>query len=142
MPDNNKRVDLSGELEQISGSLLDDIQAATAQVKSRQASDKAKEAKEAQKTQSKKMSAVVIAASTVILLLLSYWVVFGRSSSDASSVSYQAAQPQAPSTKINTPAVTTNAPKAPPVVAAPIRQQPQTVQHPPDGYEQPSDSGM
>lgn len=145
MPDNN-RLDLGSELEKISGSFAADVNAAAAQVKQRQAADKAKEAKQADKAQSRKMSAVVIAVAAVVLLLMSYWIVFGQGEGSDNPTSgansaVRAPQPEARITTTSPTSVTTQAPQAPPKAYSPVGGgSSQTVEQPQDGYEQPGDA--
>jgi len=144
MPDNDNRLDLSSELEKVSGSFAADLNAAASEVKSRKDADKAREAIQAGKAKSRKISAVVIAAAAVVLLLLSYFIVFGQggNSDDVASgtttrVRVPTAASQPPSA--NPAFVTPKAPQAPPKANSPVGGSSQTVEQPPDGYDQPGD---
>ncbi len=139
MPDNNKKLDLNA----IDNDFLRDVQAATEQVKKRQADDKAKAVNEAKSAQSRKTSALLIAIGAVVVFLLSYWVVFGREggaeSDVAGTIGTPAQQSQAANGKVQPPCVNC-APTAPPAQGTiPAARSSKNVQHPPDGYEQPSD---
>lgn len=148
MPDDQKRVDISADLNQPDNDLLSDVQKATEQVKKRRADDRAKDAAEARQRQSRKTSALLIAVGAVLVLLVSYWVVFARQSGvsvDAATASREAAAARAKkmNSPIKPPCVTNCAPTAPPRVGAPVGRDSQSVQQPPHEYEQPSyDPGM
>lgn len=141
MPDEQNKVNL--DVDQIDSSFLRDIQTATEQAKKREASDRAKDAADAQTAKSRKTSAIIIAAAAVVIFLLSYWIVFGReggtdpSGTGSSANSGFATGSQPANSPIKPPCVNC-APTAPPT-APPVARGSQTVQHPPDGYEQPSD---
>ena len=143
MPDNNNRLDLSSELEKVSGSFAAELNAATSEVKKRQDADKAREASQADRAKSRKISAIVIAAAAVALILLSYFIVFGQGSNSddvasgtGTNVKATAGQPSSASPAY----VTQKAPQAPPKAYSPVGGSSQTVEQPPDGYDQPGDT--
>ena len=138
MPD-DKRVDLSADLDH--DDLMAGVHAASEEVKKRQDAEKAKQARQAEGKKSKNVSAAVIAVVAVVILLLSYFIVFGgqgggseSSAGDRGSVSgSHSASPGAAKPTCVTP----SAPQAPPRATAPVGGSSQTVEQPPDGYEQP-----
>jgi len=140
MPDRNKRVDLTGDLNNLDENILSDVKAATDAVKTQQAADREKEAQRSAKKQSKKISAVLIAVGAVLVLLLSYWVVFGREAGDASQTTPAYTSPaersRAANPPIKTPCTTKNSGTSSSRVT-PGGNDSQSVQHPPDEYEQP-----
>lgn len=148
MPDDN-RLDLTVDLDKLGTDLLKDVKAATEQVKQRNADDKAKEAKSAEKEQSKKLQVVIIAAAAVILLIVAYFTVFAKDDASAPAT-HSTVVPGAQSNTsapIRTPGVTqpgasrTNRPaNANPAV--PAGRSNQATDRPSDDYEQPNDPGM
>ena len=142
----NKRVDLSKEFGGIGSDLLKDIEAAANQVKKRKADDKAKEAREAKRKESTKISAVAIAAATVALFVIAYFVVFGMPGNNPQAVTEASSQPVQP-TKVVTPTASSttgnNAPKALPTQPPLQTTAPRPARSAqPQGYDQPSDPGM
>ncbi len=84
------RIDLDTNWDNIGGSLLDDIKAATEQVKQQKAAEKQKEMKAAQKAKDRKLSGIVIAAAAVVILLIAYFTVFAGPSDTPGPSSNQA----------------------------------------------------
>ncbi|MHB9037883.1 MAG: hypothetical protein ACYC64_14590 [Armatimonadota bacterium] len=142
MPDND-RLDLSMDVDKIGDDLLKDVKAATEQVKKRRDTDKAQEAKSAEKAKTRQLSAIVIAAAAVVLVLIAYFVIFAKPDAPAGSPTGPYTQTQTPTPAIKPP----GAPTAVPSTTPPARPMPSTgrgsqTNHPSDDYEQPSDGGM
>jgi len=141
MPDDN-RLDLSGDLE----SLLQDVEAATDEVKQRKARIAAEDAKDVGREKSRKTQMMLIAIGAVAVLLISYWIVFARPNAGqggAVSTVTTLGTPTA-GTPIGNPGATHSTTNATPRSGnAGAGQGSQTVEQPPDEYEQPSgDGGM
>lgn len=131
MSDSN-RLDLSNDLD----SLLQDVKAATEEVKQRKEKDKLNEARAAEKEKSRKLSTLIIAAAAAVLLMTAYFTVFARPAA-------QEIKTQAPPVTMVQPHVGVTTPNAdrssnqvnmPPPSSAPQTQ-------PSNDYEQPS-NGM
>lgn len=109
MSDDN-RLDLGADLDKVSSDFLKDVEAAAKEVKQRKAADKEKDRRIATRTKDRKMSAVVIAVVALLLVLTAYWLVFARAPQATTPVALPST---AANPKINSPAVTNTAPKAP-----------------------------
>jgi cytoskeletal protein RodZ len=144
MPD-EKRVDLSSSLNEISADLLNDVKAAAAEVKQQQEAAAKRNAKDADQQKSKKSMTLVVAASAVVLILIAYWMFFARPNNYAGNAS---PAPSTSSTKVTNPVSEPTTQKQAPVVApqptnpTPVGRDPQVTDHPSDDYEQPSGGGM
>ena len=139
MPDDN-RLDLSVDLDKIGEDLLADVKKAAEEVKSRQASDKEKEARSVEKEKNRKISTVLIAVGVIIAVVIAYFVIFSGKAQAPPPTSYQT---KTPAPALKTPAATPQpAPRAMPATPAPTPQQsrpgarPNTTL-PSDDYEQP-----
>lgn len=136
MPD-DKRIDLSGDLDKLTEDLLADVKTATEQVKKRKADDRAKDAADAEKVETKKTSLIIIGAAAVVLLVLAYFVVFANGNDTAANRTNQTTTADRMNAPVKTE-TTTTAPKAPAQAAPPSRPvKPSVTPHPPEGYDQP-----
>lgn len=131
MPD-DKRLNLSVDLDKIGEDLLADVKKATEEVKSRRASDKENEARSAEKEKSRKLSAVIVAVGVIVVLVIAYFVVFAKTQAPAPTT-YQT---RTPAPTIKPPAVTPPA-ATPPPPGRPMQQPRPPRNQPPDDYEQP-----
>lgn len=145
MPDDS-RINLSGDLDQVASDLLKDVKAATDQVKDRKAAIAAQDALEAQKSKSRRMSALLVGIGAVVVLLLSYWVVFARPDGAASGPNSgvtSSSGAETPKVPIKCPVPTATGSSATRSGAcSPVGRDPQVVTQPSDEFEQPSDAGM
>lgn len=137
MPDDN-RLDLSVDLDKIGEDLLADVRKAAEEVKSRRASDKAKEAQSAEKEKTRKISAVMVAIGVVALLVIAYFAVFAKTEAPAPKT-YQT---RTPAPAIKPPAVTpqTSSTRPQTTTTVPMQQPPRPgarSNQPSDDYEQP-----
>ena len=137
----NKRVDLGGDLDQ----LLQDVKAATDEVKQRQDADKVKDARDAKKEQSRKISGLIIAVAAVVIVVIAYFAVFAKPEQGVPLPSTK--RVPAPPIKINT----TQTKPASPVRGVPVvptvttnqgRRSGTLTNRPPNDYEQPGGRGM
>jgi len=144
----DKRLNLDEDLEKLAGNLLDDVRAATDQVKQRQAAARQAEQLSAAKAKSRKLSAVMIAIGAAFVLLLSYWMVFARpegTGADHASKAASSQVQQPPKVAISSPRTSGygRPAAAGPSAGTPPARDSQLVEHPSDDYEPPSgDSGM
>lgn len=135
MPD-NKRIDLSGDLDALSGELLNDVRAAAESEKKRQNEISTRGIRAEEKAQSKRLSIVIVAVATIAILCLSFWM-YGRNAS-IDHVELQRGQQQR--VKINQPSTIQPAPQTSTTTRSQGRQ---LTEHPPTDYDQPSeDPGM
>ncbi len=131
MPDDN-RLDLDGDLKKLSGDLLNDVKAATEEVKQRKASDAAKDRKTATKETDRRIAIIIVAAAAVLMILIAYWLVFGRQPQQQANPNYTA--PQANTRMVPRPGGGA-VPRTPP---RPAPAQPNNNQSPPPNeYDQP-----
>ncbi|MEN6357807.1 MAG: hypothetical protein ABFD83_12075 [Armatimonadota bacterium] len=136
MPDDD-RLDLSVDLDKIGEDLLADVKKAAEEVKSRRASDKAKEAKSVEKEKSRKISAVMVAVGVVVVLVIAYFVVFAKPEAPAPTT-YQT---RTPAPAIKPPAVTPPVSNTKPSTTMPMQQPSRpgsNTNQPSDDYEQPN----
>jgi len=139
MADENKRLDLSGDLDQITNDLLSDVKAATEEVKQRRAADKVKDQKNAEKEKDRKISVLIIVAAALVLIVIAYFVMNGRQDAQQANTYTPPPTTERANVKINPRSVTGARPQAP---ARPMGQDSQQA-HPQNEPEQPSqDSGM
>ncbi len=143
MADDN-RLNLSEDLEKLTGNLLEDVKAATNQAKQRQAAVKQAERQSAERAKSRRLSAIIVGIGAVVILLLSYWIVFARPDRGGPAPvarGTQSSQGQgAPKVAIKSPGTAGTTSSA---AGAPAGRDPQLVEHPSNDYEPPSgDSGM
>lgn len=143
MPD-DKRIDLSGELDKVSEGLLTDIKTAASQVKQQCDQEQDARAKAAEKAKSRKLSVILAAIGTTLVLLLSYWIVFARPDAGTSGTNANgtaSSQSGARCVRIKNPA--TEHVHGSATQPAPGRDSQAVEYPPPEEYEQPSsDSGM
>ncbi|MCL5105551.1 MAG: hypothetical protein M1133_15760 [Armatimonadetes bacterium] len=135
----NKRVDLSGDLDQ----MLNDVKTATEQVKQQQDASKAKDARGAEKEMSRKISTIIIAAAAVLLVVIAYFVVFARQEPGIEIKTPNPITQPGPTVRVNTPSgVTTNTRTNPlrttPVVPTNPTNRVPRAPRPANDYEQPS----
>lgn len=138
-----KRLNLSEDLEKITGDLLKDVQDATEQVKKRKAADKARDEQNAEKSKSNKTSALIIGIAAVVLIIVAYFVVFAKPGEPENPGTINGAVQQKNGT-VQQPGMNRNVPQAPPKTApTPSAGRSASQQHPSDDYEQPApDNGM
>lgn len=142
MPDDN-RLDLGGDLDKLTGDLLKDVTAATAEVKKRKEKIAAQDAKEAEKTKSRKTQMLLVAIGAVVVLIISYLMVFAKPQEDQTDkwANKQQVQTQQ-ATPITSPGATRSTATTTRHSAGGVAGQgSQVVEHPSDEYEQPSDDG-
>ena len=106
MPD-DKRLDLSADLDAVTGDFLNDVKAATEDAKKRKASDAAADRRNVVKEKDRKISAIIIAAAVVVLLAIAYWAVFARQPDTVTNAPVVSPQ------KVNAPISTRVTPQAP-----------------------------
>lgn len=136
MPD-DKRIDLSSDLDALSGELLRDVREAAENEKKRQQEIKTRGSREHEQAQSKKLIMLIVAIAAIALISLSAWMAF-RPGETIDKIEIEANQkPKVIINQPNTvqPANTNN--------RSPYSQGQQTSERPPTEYEQPSeDPGM
>jgi cytoskeletal protein RodZ len=136
MPDDD-RLDLSVDLDKIGEDLLADVKKAAEEVKSRRASDKAKEAKSVEKEKTRKLSAVMVAIGVVVVLVIAYFVVFAKTQAPTPTTYSQI---RTPAPAIKPPAVTPPASNTKPQTTTPMQPPSRpgaNANQPSDDYEQP-----
>lgn len=135
----NKRVDLNSDLDQ----LLNDVKAATDEVKQRQDADKAKDLRSAEKEKSRKTSMLIIAAAAVVIFIIAYFVVFARPEQGTQLTSPKSTTPT-PNVTVRTPSAArstnpiANTPVVPTIPMHQGRRGSQVTPRPANDYEQPS----
>lgn len=130
----NDRIDLSGDLDQLSGDLLKDVREAAESEKRRQEEIKTRGSRAEEQKQSRKMSMVIVAVATAVILCLSFYMVFGQKDT-VDQVKLQPSQQKSveikqPTTIPTTTSQTTTIPRAQPS---------QHAEQPPTEYDQPSE---
>jgi|YNPNPStandDraft_1061719.scaffolds.fasta_scaffold00607_1 cell division protein FtsN len=143
MSDNVKRYDLSIDPDDHAVDLLRDIRAASDHARQRLAAQKAEASRHQEQGRSRKLTGILIGIGAVLLVMLSYWIVFARDEVEQVTVTSRQVttsqiQATVPTSVTPNPSYRTNPPTPSPT--APVGRDSQLVQHPPDGYEQPSDS--